>query len=68
VRNLSEVFLVSLKQGFARGMQLGCSPPPSGKIFPVKNLKGGTKIKIYSFDFLRNLKENLKGGPKDILT
>jgi hypothetical protein len=46
------------------GVQIGCSPP--WKNFSVKNLKGGTKVKTYSpLDFLRNLRENLKGS-KDI--
>ncbi len=36
-----------------------CSPPPG------KNTKGGTKVKLDSpLDFLRNLRENLKGGTK----
>jgi hypothetical protein len=34
-----------------------------------KNLKGGTKVKFTPsplLEFLRNLRENLKGGPKKI--
>jgi hypothetical protein len=51
---------ISVSQG---GMQVGCSPP--WKIFSGKNLKGGTKVKIYPpLNFLRNLSENLKGGTK----
>jgi hypothetical protein len=48
-----------------RGGVGGVAPP--GKNFFGKNLKGGTKVK-FTLDFLRNLRENLKGGPKDILT
>jgi hypothetical protein len=46
------------------GVLVGCSPPWK-KIFG-KNLKGGTKVKLDPppHDFLRNLRENLKGETK----
>ncbi len=72
----------SYKQCFARGLQVGCSPP--WKISSGKNLKGGTKVKIYPPPprFFKKLKwkpqkgyqrifwlesrKTLKGGLKEI--
>jgi hypothetical protein len=53
-----------LKQDFARGgCRQGVAP---WKNFPAKKISKGTKVKIYSpsLHFLRNLRENIKGGTK----
>ncbi len=45
-------------QGFARGVQVGCSPPWK------KSQRGDQGKNLPSPRFLRNLRENLKGGTK----